>query len=81
MKIIATQENLNKGIKTVERLVGKNTTLPILSNILLETKGSRLKISATNLELGITTWVRVKVEEEGKVTIPAQIISNFVFYR
>jgi len=78
MKIICTQENLNKGIKITERIISHNTTLPILNNLLLETDGSRLKISSTNLELGITCWIRAKVDKPGKITIPAQILSNFV---
>ena len=78
MKLLCTQENLNKGIKIVERVISRNTTLPILNNILFETENNKLKISATNLELGIVCWVRAKVDQQGKITVPSQIISNFV---
>lgn len=78
MKIICFQENLKNGLNAVQNIVGKNLLLPILSNILLETKNGRLKISATNLEVGINCWVAGKIEEEGKITIPAKPLANFV---
>lgn len=78
MKLICTQENLNRALSYLERVVGRQTTLPILSNFLLETEKGRLKISATNLEIGIITYIGVKIEKEGKITIPAKLISNFI---
>jgi len=53
-------------------------TLPILSNILLEAEKGRLKISATNLEIGIICLMRAKVEKEGKIAIPGRIIGSFI---
>ena len=52
--------------------------MPVLANVLLSTDGSRLKLSATNLDLGITTWVTANVEEEGTVTVPARLITDLV---
>ncbi len=79
MKVTCTQENLSKALSHLERVVGKQTTLPILSNFLLETEKGRLKISATNLEIGVIVSVGAKIEEEGKITVPAKILSNFVY--
>ena len=78
MKITCLQENLKTSLNLVQNIVGKNLTLPILNNTLLETESGRLKISTTNLEIGITCWTPGKIEKEGKITIPAKILSNFI---
>lgn len=78
MLITCTQDNLAKGLSIVSRSVGKDASLPILSNILLETIDGRLKLSTTDLEMGVTVWVGGKVEKEGKITIPARILSEYV---
>ena len=78
MKLICTQENLNKALNVVGKIVNKNTTLPILNNILLKTDKGRLKLSSTNLELGINYWVGGKIEEEGEATVPTKLFANFI---
>jgi DNA polymerase-3 subunit beta len=78
MKILSTTENFKKGILTAEKIIGKNLTLPILSNILLEAEKGRLKVSATNLEIGIICLLRAKVEKEGKIAVPGRIIGSFI---
>lgn len=76
MKAICTTENLKRGITVAEKIIGKNLTLPILSNILLEAEKGGLKISATNLEIGLVAKVRAKIEKEGKIAIPGRIIGG-----
>jgi DNA polymerase III subunit beta len=78
MKVLCTTDNLKKGILSAEKIIGKNLTLPILSNILLEVEKGILKISATNLEIGIICHVRAKIEKEGKIAIPGKIIGSFM---
>jgi len=78
MKIICTQENLNKALGIVGKVVNKNTTLPILNNVLMKTDKKGLKLSATNLELAVTYWLGGKVEEEGEITVPTRLFANFV---
>jgi len=78
MKISCTQNKLNKGLSIVSRIVGTRTTLPVLSNIYLEAKGGYLRLSATDLELGVTTSIGAKVDQEGATTVPARLISEFV---
>ncbi|MGQ9683806.1 MAG: DNA polymerase III subunit beta [Anaerolineae bacterium] len=78
MKVSCLQENLAKGLSTVGRAVASRSTLPVLSNVLLATDNGRLKLSATNLELGINCWVGAKVEQDGAVTIPARLLMDFV---
>lgn len=77
MKILCTQENFKKAIINSERIVSKQNTLPILNNILLEAEGGYLKISATNLEIGIEIKIGAKIEKKGKITIPARLLSSF----
>ena len=78
MKVDCLQENLNAALADVGRAVASRTPLPITSNVLISTDGGRLKLSATNLELTITTWIGAKVEEEGVVTVPARLLGEFV---
>lgn len=78
MKISCLQENLAKGLSTVGRAVATRSTLPILSNILLESDEGRLRLAATNLEVGINCWIGARVEEEGRITVPARLLTEFV---
>jgi len=78
MKAICTQENFKKAIFNSERVVSKQNTLPILNNILFEAEKGGLKLSATNLEMGVEVKVGAKIEKEGKITIPAKLISSFI---
>ena len=78
MKLICTQENLNKALNIVGKITNKNTTLPILNNVLLKTEKGRLKLISTNLELGVDYWVGGKIEEEGEITIPTKLFSSFI---
>jgi len=78
MKLSCLQENLNRGLNIVGRAVATRTTLPITNNVLLATDEGRLKLVATNLEMAITCWLGAKVEEEGTITIPARLLTEFV---
>jgi DNA polymerase-3 subunit beta len=78
MKISCLQENLAKGLATVGRAVATRSTLPVLSNILLESDEGRLRLAATNLEVGINCWVGARVEEDGSTTVPARLLTEFV---
>ncbi len=78
MKVSCLQDNLARGLSIVGRAVATRTTLPITQNVLLSTERSMLKISATNLEVGMTTWIGAQVEEEGAITIPARLLTEFV---
>lgn len=78
MKLSCLQENLTHGLSTVSRVVSTTGSLPVLSNVLLKTEDNRLKLQATDLETGITTWVGAKIEEEGEITVPAKIFARLV---
>jgi len=72
MKLTLLQENLNSALTTVSHFLPSRPTLPVLGNILLATEKNRLKISATNLEMGINYFVGAKIENEGKTTVLAR---------
>ena len=78
MRISCLQENLSQGLSVVQRAVATRTPLPITQNVHLSTDNHRLKLAATNLEIAISTWVPGQVEEEGAITIPARLVTEFV---
>src|SRR5689334_1627862 len=79
LKVMVLRENLKRGLAMVVHAVAAKSTLPILSNVLLETVGAdRLKISATNLEIGIVVWVGAQVERPGAITLPAKLLADVV---
>ncbi len=78
MKLKITQAQLAYGLGIVSRAVSPRSTLPVLNNILIASDEGRLRLSATNLELGITCWIGAEIEEEGSTTIPARIFSDLV---
>ncbi|HNK62405.1 MAG TPA: DNA polymerase III subunit beta [Anaerolineales bacterium] len=78
MKVTVLQENLARGLSVVSRAVSSRSTLPVLSNILIATDEGRLRLSATNLELGITCWIPARIDENGSTTVPARTFSDLV---
>ena len=78
MRFTCLKENLNSGLAIVSRAVAGRTTLPITQNILLSAGEGRLKLTATNLEIAISTWVGGQVDEEGDLTLPARLLIDLV---
>ena len=78
MKVSCLQENLQRALAQVSRAVGTKSSLAVLGNVLLATDEGRLRIAATNLEIGITTWIGASIDEEGRVTVDARLLSEFV---
>jgi len=78
MKVTCTQENLNKALIGSARIISLKSSLPILDNVLLSTDQGRLKISATDLELGINCWIGAKIEGDGAVAVPSRLLTDFV---
>ena len=79
MKISILKENLKQGLNIVERITGRNLTLPVLNNVLLTTdKKNFLRLSTTDLEIGINWWGLVKIEKQGGISVPAKLLSDFV---
>lgn len=81
MKLEVLQEDLNQGLSVTSRFIASRPQLPVLANILFAAeKNNRLKLSATNLDIGIQYWLDAKVAKPGQLTIPAKEISEFVSY-
>ena len=78
MKLSCQQEHISRGLSLVGRAVATRTTLPITNNVLLSTDQGRLKLVATNLEMAISYWIGAKIEEEGAITVPARLLTEFV---
>jgi len=78
MKATILQDNFAKALQAVSRVVSNRTTLPVLGNILIAIEDGKICLSATDLEVAVTAKISGKVESEGKITIPARILSDFV---
>ena len=78
MKVTVLQENLARGLGIVSKAVSPRSTLPVLANVLIASDEGRLRLSATNLELGITCWIPARIEEEGSTTVPARTFNDLV---
>jgi DNA polymerase-3 subunit beta len=72
------QENLARGLSVVSRAVSTRSTLPVLANVLLKTEDAGLKLTATNLEIGVTYWVPGKIDSDGAITVPAKLLTDYV---
>src|SRR3989338_8191497 len=78
MKVTVNQKNLKRALGMVEKIVSRNPSLPILNNVLLKTDNGRLRISSTNLEVGINCMIGAKIDEVGEIAIPARVSSDFI---
>jgi DNA polymerase-3 subunit beta len=78
MKVTVLQENLARGLGIVSKAVSPRSTLPVLANVLIASDEGRLRLSATNLEMGITCWIPARIEEEGSTTVPARTFNDLV---
>jgi len=78
VKLSVMQENLARGLSVVSRAVSTRSTLPVLANVLLKTEDGGLKLTATNLEIGITYWVPGKIDTDGSTTVPAKLLTDYV---
>ena len=78
MKIECIKEQLEEALNKADKIAGKNITLPVLSGLYLDAHKNSLSIKATNLDIGISLNLPVKVLEPGSVVVPAHTISSFV---
>jgi DNA polymerase III subunit beta len=78
VKISVSQDQFSQGLRVAGRAVASRSPLPITSNVLLTTEDGRLKLAATNLEIAINTWIDASISEEGAITLPAKLLTEFV---
>ncbi|MFZ2152822.1 MAG: DNA polymerase III subunit beta [Microgenomates group bacterium] len=80
MKVSLLQENLNPALSMVSRFVALRAQLPILSSILFSSDNGRIRLSATNLEMGINYWIGGKIDIDGSFAVPSKEITEFISY-
>lgn len=78
MKLECGKEKLRWAVGVAEKTTGKNLSLPVLSFVSLEAKGRTLKLSATNLDIGLVIELPAKVEKEGALMVSGSVLSNFL---
>ncbi|GIS65346.1 MAG: hypothetical protein CM1200mP3_15940 [Chloroflexota bacterium] len=78
MKVSCLQQNLNRALSIVGRAVASRSNLPVLQNVKISTESEMLVLTATNLDIAITTRIGAQVEQEGAITIPARLLTDFV---
>ena len=78
MKFTITRERLQEGLQAVAASVPSKTTLPVLANILVEAGKDGLRLSATDLDIAVSTVVAADVDSEGAVTLPAKKLVEIV---
>ncbi|MFA5967354.1 MAG: DNA polymerase III subunit beta [Patescibacteria group bacterium] len=78
MRISILLDKFKKGLNAVDRIVASKNTLPILNNVLIKTEDNQVILSATDLEIGVNYYLGGKIEEEGTITVPGRVLSNFV---
>src|SRR3989344_8427659 len=78
MKLVILKENFKKGLGYVEKITGKNLSLPILENVLISVEQNFLRLTSTNLETAISWWGFAKTEKEGKIVVPVKFLSALI---
>ena len=78
MKFSVTKEKLLEGLQQVQNVVSTRTTLPILSNVLLQASGNEVHLTTTDLDVGVRGSFEAQVEKEGATTLPARRLFNIV---
>lgn len=78
MKVTLNQSKLAKSLQYASRAVSQKPNIPVLSNLLLDVDNGQLRISATNLDIGINVWIAGKVDSDGSTTVSAKYIADFV---
>lgn len=78
MNFTVLRDKFQKALHTVGRAVNTRSPLPVLSNVLIKTEKGRIKVTASDLQINISSWIGAKVDEEGEITIPAKVLTEFV---
>ena len=78
MKIETIKDHLDEALSKANKIAGRNTNLPVLSGFYLDARDNLLVVKATNLDLGISISLPVKVVEPGIVVVPAHTLSSFI---
>lgn len=80
MRLTCSQKNLANALGITNKAVGVNNTLPVLNNVLIKAEGKKLYFTATNLEIAISYWIEADIKNEGEITIPSKLLTNYINY-
>ncbi len=80
MRLICSQKDLSSALSITNKAVGTNNTLPVLNNVLVKAEGKKLYLTTTNLEIAISYWIEADIKNEGEITIPSKLLTNYVGY-
>lgn len=80
MRLTCSQKDLATALNITNKAVSPNNTLPVLNNVLLRAEGKRLYFTTTNLEIAISYWIETQVKNEGEITIPSRLFTNYISY-
>ncbi|HEY5035853.1 MAG TPA: DNA polymerase III subunit beta [Chthoniobacterales bacterium] len=78
MKFSVTKEKLLECLQQVQNVVSTRTTLPILSNVLLQASGNEVRLTTTDLDVGVRGSFEAQVEKEGATTLPARRLFTII---
>ena len=78
MKIKILKQNFLKNIQHVQNIISSKSSLPILSNILIEAEKNKVTLTSTDLDIGVSSTLETEVEEEGAITIPAKRFNDII---
>jgi len=78
MKIICEKAELLKGLQVIQTVVPTRSTLPVLSNFLLQTEQETIKLSCTDLEIGVSCYIKGEIVKGGEITIPAKKFTDII---
>jgi DNA polymerase-3 subunit beta len=78
MKISCTQENLSRGLNIVSHIASRNTSLPILNNVLIKANQGVLSLITTNLEMGVNCQIRGKIDKDGDYTVNSKLLYEYI---
>jgi DNA polymerase-3 subunit beta len=80
MRLTCTQKDLVGALSITNKAVDASTTLPVLNNVLMKAEGKKLYFTATNLEIAINYWIEADIKNEGQMTVPSKLLTNYVGY-
>lgn len=80
MRLTCSQKDLANALSITNKAVGLNNTLPVLNNVLVKAEGKNLYFTTTDLEIAINYWIEADIQNEGEITIPSKLLTNYINY-
>ena len=78
MRLTCSQKDLAGALSITNKAVGVNNTLPVLNNVLIKAEGKKLYFTTTDLEIAISYWIEADIKNEGEITTPSKLLTNYI---